>query len=178
MTKIAFFITVDNFPFIQALKLRVYNFLKHDKFNAAQHAWHIFGKPYRKFYTMKKLLVLFGLSLALFAFAPRQEADDIVKALQTANADNIASYFDQMIDMKLPDNVNEIKNINKTQAGIKLKSFFNENDVKGFDLTSKREMGGLMAITGKLNAGKTGYNITLMLKDKGGKFSIITVRVN
>jgi hypothetical protein len=128
---------------------------------------------------MKKLLVLFGLSLALFAFSPRQDSDEIVRALQTANADNIAAYFDNVIDLKLPDNVNEIKNINKTQAGIKLKSFFNENDVSGFDLTSKREMGGLMAITGKLSgSGKTGYNVTLMLKDKGGKYSIITVRVN
>jgi hypothetical protein len=128
---------------------------------------------------MKKLLVLFGLSLALFAFTPKQDSDDIVKALQTANADHIASFFDNMIDLKLPDNVNEIKNINKNQAGIKLKSFFNENDVNGFDLTSKREMGGLMAITGKLGAAnKSGYNITLMLKEKGGKFSIITVRVN
>ena len=128
---------------------------------------------------MKKILLLFGLSLSLFAFTPRQDADEIVKALQTADADNIASYFDNMIDMKLPDNVNEIKNINKNQAGIKLKSFFNENDVKGFDLTSKREMGGLMAITGKLSAaGKTGYNITLMLKEKNGKYNIITVRVN
>ncbi|HEX6915105.1 MAG TPA: DUF4783 domain-containing protein [Chitinophagaceae bacterium] len=128
---------------------------------------------------MKKLLVLFGLSMALFAFTPRQDADEIVKALQTANADHIAAYFDNMIDLKLPDNVNEIKNINKTQAGLKLKSFFNENDVNGFDLTSRREMGGLMAITGKLSAGKkSGYNITLMLKEKSGKFSIITVRVN
>jgi hypothetical protein len=132
-----------------------------------------------KFYTMKKLLVLFGLSLALFAFTPRQDSDEIVRALQTANADNIAAYFDNVIDLKLPDNVNEIKNINKTQAGIKLKSFFNENDVKSFDLTSKREMGGLMAITGKLGAtSKSGYNVTLMLKEKGGKYSIITVRVN
>lgn len=128
---------------------------------------------------MKRILLLFGLSLALFAFTPRQDADDIVKALQTANADHISAYFDNMIDLKLPDNVNEIKNINKNQAGIKLKSFFNENDVKGFDLTSRREMGGLMAITGKLSAAnKGGYNITLMLKEKGGKFSIITVRVN
>lgn len=133
----------------------------------------------KKIYTMKKLLVLFSLSLTLFAFTSRQDSDDIVKALQTANADNIASYFDNMIDLKLPDNVNEIKNINKNQAGIKLKSFFNENDVNGFDLTSKREMGGLMAITGKLSsANKSGHNITLMLKEKGGKFSIITVRVN
>jgi hypothetical protein len=128
---------------------------------------------------MKKLLVLFGLSVALFAFTPRQDSDEIVRALQTASADNISAYFDNVIDLKLPDNVNEIKNINKTQAGIKLKSFFNENEVKGFDLTSKREMGGLMAITGKLSgANKAGYNVTIMLKDKGGRYSIITVRVN
>jgi hypothetical protein len=128
---------------------------------------------------MQKLLVLLGLSVALFAFSPKQDADDIVKALQTANADQISEYFDEVIDMKLPDNVSEIKNINKTQAGIKLKSFFSEYEVKGFDLTSKREMGGLMAITGKLSAKtKAGYNVTLMLKEKSGKYSIITVRVN
>jgi hypothetical protein len=128
---------------------------------------------------MKKLLVLFSLSLALFAFKAKQDSDEIVRALQTVNADNIATYFDNVIDLKLPDNVNEIKNINKTQAGIKLKSFFSENDIKGFDLNSKREMGGLMAITGKLSgANKNGYNVTIMLKEKGGKYSIITVRVN
>lgn len=145
-----------------------------------KNQWHIFRLMVdSKILHMKKLLVLFGLSLALFAFSPRQDSEEIVKALQTANADNIASYFDNVIDLKLPDNVNEIKNINKNQAGIKLKSFFSENDVKGFDLTSKREMGGLMAITGKLSAAnKAGYNVTLMLKEKGGKYSIITVRVN
>jgi hypothetical protein len=128
---------------------------------------------------MKKLLVLLGLFLVVTAYAFRQGADDIVSSLKSADADQISVYFDDMIDLKLPDNVEEIKNINKKQAGIKLKSFFSENDIKSFDLTSQRKMGELMAITGKLSAAsKSGYNVTLMLKEKGGKYNIITVRVN
>jgi len=128
---------------------------------------------------MKKLLILFGLSLTLFAFTIRQDSGDIVKALETANAENIANYFDNVVDLKLPDNVNEIKNVSKTQAALKLESFFKENQVKGFDLTSQKEMGSLKAITGKLSTdGKSSYNITLMLRNKDGKFSIITVRVS
>lgn len=127
---------------------------------------------------MKNIIVLLGFSVVIISFSFRQTADDVVKALKTADTDQITAYFDNMIDMKLPDNVNEIKDINKNQAGIKLKSFFSENSINGFDLTSKKEMGSLMAITGKLNSSKKDYNLTLMLKEKGGKHYIITLRVS
>jgi hypothetical protein len=127
---------------------------------------------------MKKILVLLGFAAVIMSFSFKQGADDVVKALKNADTEEITAYFDNMIDMKLPDNVNEIKDINKNQAGLKLKSFFNEYNVNGFSLTSKKEMGSLMAITGKLNSDKKDYNITLMLKEKGGKHYIITLRVS
>ncbi len=127
---------------------------------------------------MKKLLVLLGFSLVIMSFSFRQSSDDVVKALKTADTEQLTTYLDNMIDMKLPDNVNEIKDINRTQAGIKLKSFFSEYNISGFELSSTKEMGSLMAITGKLNSSKKDYNLTLMLKEKGGKHYIITLRVS
>ena len=66
----------------------------------------------------------------------------------------------------------------KTQAGITVKSFFDQNSIKGFEPTSQREMGGTSYITGKLQGGSKAYNLTVLMKSKGDKLSIISIRVN
>lgn len=127
---------------------------------------------------MKRILLIAGLGLMLLSFkAYAGDPDSIISALKEGNADQLSQYFDNMLDVKLPEK-DEIKNIGKNQAGITLKSFFTENRVKGFDLTSQREMGGTSYITGKLQSAGKSYNITLMMRAKGDKMSIITVRIN
>ncbi len=75
------------------------------------------------------------------------DSDTIVSALKQGNATRFTNYFDNFIDIKLPEK-DEIKNVGKTQASITVRSFFDDNNIKGFDLTSQREMGGTMYITG------------------------------
>ncbi|HNE92995.1 MAG TPA: DUF4783 domain-containing protein [Chitinophagaceae bacterium] len=126
---------------------------------------------------MKRLLLL--LSVGLFSFITLNQSDnnDIVKALKSGSAEQIATYFDSFIDLKLPEK-DEIKNMGKNQAGIALKAFYNDNNIKGFDLTSQREMSGTMYIAGKLKNNNKGYNITVMAKKTNDKFGIISIRIN
>ncbi len=126
---------------------------------------------------MKKILVLIGLSLALFAYKTVDNVPNIINALKVGNAEEVGKYFDNFIDLKLPEK-DEIKNVGKNQASIALQGFFKDNNIKSFELTSQREMGASMYLAGKLqNAGK-GYNITILLKNKDGDRQIITVRIN
>jgi len=126
---------------------------------------------------MKKYLFLLVATVTFFSFTKFQTDDAIVNALKNGNAEQVAGNFDSFIDLKLPDK-EESKNMGKNQAKIAFASFFNENGVKGFELTSRREMGETMQITGKLqNAGK-GYGITIRLKKQGDKLLITNVRIN
>ncbi len=124
-----------------------------------------------------KILLLSLIVLATSAFTRIDNSATIINALKTGNAEEVSKYFDNFIDLKLPEK-DEIRNMGKNQAGIALQSFYKDNNVKGFDLTSQRDMGNTMYLTGKLTNGIKSYNITLMLKAKEGNYQIITVRIN
>jgi hypothetical protein len=106
-----------------------------------------------------------------------QDANNVISALKSGSADQVSDYFDKILDIKFPEK-EEIKSIGKNQAGIALKSFFDSNKISSFELSSQREMGGTMYITGKLTNGGEGYKLSMMLKYKEGKPQIITVRIN
>lgn len=126
---------------------------------------------------MKKILLLFMVAFAAFGFTGKVDSESIIKALKTGNAEVFASYFDSFIDLKLPEK-DELKNMGKNQATIAIKSFFEDNGVKGFQLTSQREMGSTQYISGKLLNNGKGFNITIMMKKTGDKEGIVTVRIN
>lgn len=111
------------------------------------------------------------------SFTLQGDISDIVNALKNANAETVSSYFDSYIDLTLPGK-EEVKNIGKNQAGIALRSFFNEAGIHGFELTSQREAGTTMYMAGKLNGKSRDYNITLLLRNKDGRHQIISVRIN
>jgi len=126
---------------------------------------------------MKKTLLLTGLSLLLFSFVIQSDVDEIIKAFKTANAEQVSSHFEMLIDVTLPGK-ETIKNMGKNQAGIALKTFFDENAVKGFDVLSQRDLGSSMYIAGKMAGKNKSYNVTLWLNSKEGKHVISAVRIN
>lgn len=125
---------------------------------------------------MKKLLLILIVFFAAFA-VKAQDANGLVTSLKSGNADKVSAYFDKILDIKFPEK-DEIKGIGKNQAGIALKSFFDNNNIKGFELSSQREMGGTMYIAGKLTNGAEGYKLSLMMRTKEGRPQIITVRIS
>ncbi len=126
---------------------------------------------------MKSFLYAAGLVMVLCSFSISADSDGIVNALKKGNADMLSAYFDNIIDVKLPGK-DEVKGIGKNQATITLKDFFTQNHITDFELTSQREMSGTMYMAGKLKNNGSGYNVTLMMKNRGDKLSIITIRIN
>lgn len=104
-------------------------------------------------------------------------SDEIVKAFKSANTSEISAYFDNMIDLALPGK-DEIKNVSKNQAGVILKSFYNDNSINGLEVTSQREAASTMYIAGKITGKTRNFNITILLKNKEGKYVITSIRIN
>lgn len=125
---------------------------------------------------MKKFLFILIMIFAAFNLKA-QDSNGILTALQAGNADQVSNHFDKILDIKFPDK-DEIKGIGKNQASIALKSFFDNNKIKGFELSSQREMGGTMYIAGKLTNGGEGYKLSMMMRTKDGHSQIITVRIS
>ncbi|HEX7691856.1 MAG TPA: DUF4783 domain-containing protein [Sediminibacterium sp.] len=126
---------------------------------------------------MKKIFFLMAMAFSAVSFAQKSDTDVIVQAFKSGNATEVAKYFDEYVDIKLLDKA-EVKNMSRNQAGIMLKSFFEENGVKGFEKASEREIGTTMYMTGKLTGSSKSYGITVLLKVKDGKRQIISVRIS
>jgi hypothetical protein len=126
---------------------------------------------------MKKIFFLMAMAFSAVSFAQQSDTDVIVQAFKRGNATEVAKYFDEYVDIKLLDKA-EVKNMSRNQAGIMLKSFFEENGVKGFEKASEREIGTTMYMTGKLTGSSKSYGITVLLKVKDGKRQIISVRIS
>jgi uncharacterized protein (DUF2147 family) len=131
----------------------------------------------RKQTDMKKIFFLMAMAFSAVSFAQQSDTDVIVQAFKSGNATEVAKYFDEYVDIKLLDKA-EVKNMSRNQAGIMLKSFFEENGVKGFEKASEREIGTTMYMTGKLTGSSKSYGITVLLKVKDGKRQIISVRIS
>ena len=136
---------------------------------------HIFSLLFPEGKTfMKTIFTILGVLLSLTIFA---QNNAVTLALKDGDAVKFSSYFAPTIDIKLPGE-NEMKNINRTEAASIIQNFFSDHNITGVDVTSQREMSGTMYITGKLKDGKSDHNITVMMKNKEGSMSVITVRIN
>jgi len=126
---------------------------------------------------MKKFILLLLVSFSLMSFVHFQSGrEEMITALKSGDAEQFVKYFDNTIDIKMPSS-DEMKGVQKAQAASTLKSFFTDNGINKFDVTSQRELSGTMYVTGKL-IGTTDYNLTAMIKSTPEKLSIITLRIN
>ena len=125
---------------------------------------------------MKKIFILVGLAFTLISATVFGTSDDIINALKSGSAVEVSQYLDNFIDITLPEK-DEMKNMGKNQATIALKTYYDEIGVKSFQLTSQREAGFIMYITGKLQGKTKNSNLTLMLKNVGSKYFITSIRI-
>jgi len=126
---------------------------------------------------MKKIYIWLLLLVCGLSVNAQTENEAIIQSLKATNMEVLAEYFDDFIDLKLLDK-DEVKNMSKNQATIALKSFYNENGIKGFDKVSEGGKGTLSYLIGKLTTATKSYNITIQLKQKNGKSQIITIRIS
>ena len=90
--------------------------------------------------------------------------DEVVNAVKSGNAAQVAKYFDNTVEISLPDKSNSYS---KSQAEIVLKDFFANNPVKGFDIIHKGENAGSQYCIGTLLTKNGSFRTTIYMKQKG-----------
>jgi hypothetical protein len=126
---------------------------------------------------MKKIIstltVFFGLLIVSFTTQP-SNLDEVIDAFKDGKASELGKYMDDNIEISLPDKNN---NYSKAQAVLILKDFFDNNEVKAFEVKHKGEQNGGQFCVGTLQTKSGNYRTTIFMKTKTGKDYIKTIRL-
>lgn len=115
---------------------------------------------------MKRIFTYFALIAVASSFTVFASIDEVVSALKSGNSAQIAKFFDNTVEITMPDKSNSYS---KGQAEMVLKDFFATNPVKSFEIVHKGENAGSQYCIGTL-ATKSGiYRTTVYMKQKGDK---------
>jgi hypothetical protein len=118
--------------------------------------------------------LLIPLALALTSFAQRSSnIDAVIGALRSGNASELATYFDENVELTLPD---QSDSYSKAQAVLILKDFFNNNGVKTFDVKHKGDNGGGQFCIGTLQTKSGNFRTTVFMKIKNSKELVKEIR--
>ncbi|MFA8451118.1 MAG: DUF4783 domain-containing protein [Bacteroidales bacterium] len=119
---------------------------------------------------------LLSIILFFFMFSQLQaqdycdSADKIKKNIDQANSENLASYFDSTIDLRLPgiDGTFSSK-----QAQVIIKDFFKGNPPKSFCTKHKGNSNdGSHYVIGNYTSGEKNYRTYFLLKKRNGRYLI------
>lgn len=113
---------------------------------------------------MKKFFSIAAVTILLSSFTYFVSIDEVVNAMKSGNASQVARFFDNSVEISMPDKSN---NFSKTQAEIVLKDFFANNPVKGFEVIHKGENAGSQYCIGTLLTKNGAFRTTIFMKQKG-----------
>jgi Domain of unknown function (DUF4783) len=122
---------------------------------------------------MKRFFTLIFISIALLSFAQALSIDEVVAAIKTGNASSTAKFFDNTVDITVPESSNSYS---KVQAEMVLKDFFSTNSVKGFEVLHKGENSGSQYCIGTLLTKSGTFRTTIFMKQKSEKQFIQEIR--
>jgi uncharacterized protein DUF4783 len=110
--------------------------------------------------------VLISLGILMSSLTVSYSIDEVLAALRTGNASQLAKYFDSRVDISLP---NRSDNFSRNQAEMILKDFFASNEVKNFVVKHKGENAGSQFCIGLLQTRNGNFRTKLYMKQKGGQ---------
>jgi len=114
---------------------------------------------------MKRLFTYVLLLVFLNSFT-LSSVNDVVNALKAGSASQVSRYFDNTIDITLPDKSNSYS---KSQAELVLKDFFIINGVISFEALHSGDNAGSQYLIGNLKTKKGTYRTTVYMKQKADK---------
>lgn len=114
---------------------------------------------------MKKLLLSFAILGILSSFTGISFSE-VVSAIKSGKANEVAKYFDNTVEITLPDISNSYS---KSQAELVLYKFFSTNSVSNFDVIHKSESAGSQYCIGNLTTSNGVYRTTIYMKQKDDK---------
>ncbi len=122
---------------------------------------------------MKRFFTFFGVAVMLSSFTLFTSIDEVVTALKNGDAVQIARFFDNTVEITMPDKSN---NYSKNQAEVVLKDFFNTNGIKSFEVIHKGENAGSQYCIGTLVTKNGSFRTTVFMKQKGDKQLLQEIR--
>jgi hypothetical protein len=125
---------------------------------------------------MKRLFTyLIAASAVLLSSFTLQNSsiDDVIGALRSGNSAELSKYFDDNVELTLPD---KSDNYSKAQALLIVKDFFSNNGIKGFDLKHKGDSPGGHFCIGTLQTNAGNFRTNVFMKVKNGKELIKEIR--
>lgn len=122
----------------------------------------------------KRRILCYIMFAAMFAAnclhagtGPEETAAQVVAAVQSGNGQEIARYFNAMVDLTLPGYDDSYS---KAQAGQILKEFFTQQPVKSMKVTRQgNSPDGSQYTIGTLETSKKSYRIYFLIKASGGQ---------
>ncbi|MBK7121569.1 MAG: DUF4783 domain-containing protein [Chitinophagaceae bacterium] len=115
---------------------------------------------------MKQIFTLLTISVLLTGSTVFSSIDEVIAAMKTGNAAEVARFFDNTVEINMPDKSNSYS---KSQAQLVLKDFFSSNGVKSFTVIHKGENSGSQFCIGTLVTKTASYRTTIFMKQKGDK---------
>ena len=115
---------------------------------------------------MKQFFTLIAIGTVLSSFSVFSSIDEVINAMKAGNAAEIAKYFDNTVEINMPDKTNSYS---KSQAELVLKDFFSSHSVKSFTVIHKGENSGSQFCIGTLVTKSGSYRTTIFMKQKGDK---------
>jgi Domain of unknown function (DUF4783) len=134
---------------------------------------------------MSKLFILSSIAVMFLATAftpgtrvqetlkPVKGIEEVISALGSGNAQELAKYIDDNVEIALPD---KSDSYSKAQSIMVLKDFFANNPVLGFDKKFSGENGGSQFCVGTLRTKSGNYRTTVFMKTKDGKEVVKEIR--
>jgi chemotaxis protein CheY-P-specific phosphatase CheC len=113
---------------------------------------------------MKNIFSIVIATILLSSFTLFTSIDEVVNAMKSGNASQMARFFDNTVEISMPDKSNSFS---KTQAEIVLKDFFANNPVKGFEVIHNGENAGSQYCIGTLLTKNGSFRTTIFMKQKG-----------
>ena len=111
--------------------------------------------------------------IVLSSFTPQNTIDGVISALKTGSANDLSRYFDDNVQLTLPDKGDTYS---KAQAQLIVKDFFSNNKVKNFDVKHKGDQNGGEYCIGTLSTEQGSFRTTVFARNKGGKQLVNEVR--
>ena len=112
---------------------------------------------------MKHIFTTVFLLTILSSFNVKIGIDDVISAVKSGNASQVAKFFDNNVEISMPDKSNSYS---KSQAELVLKDFFATNSVKSFEIIHKGENAGSQYCIGTLQTKNGSYRTTIFMKQK------------
>ncbi len=122
---------------------------------------------------MKQFFTLIITTVLLSSFTLLLSIDGVVTAMKNGDAAQIAKYFDNTVEITMPDKSNSYS---KNQAEIVLRDFFSTNGVKSFDVIHKGENAGSQYCIGTLVTKNGSFRTTVFMKQKSDKQLLQEIR--